>query len=222
MSRNQRRLTVDVPKPTLPSPCLCLVTDRQLIGDEKMLSAIGEAVQGGVNMVQLREKDLPGRRLSDLAMRLSAVIPRQTLLLINERIDVAATTLAHGVQLGEEALSTHSARAILGNDVLVGRSVHSVNGAKVAEEEGADFLLVGTMFSSSTHPGEEPSGPALVTSISSACSLPLIGIGGINETNAASIIEAGAQGVAVISIILTSPDPGLTARNLMALMLTVV
>ena len=94
-----------------------------------MLSAIGEAVQGGVNMVQLREKDLPGRRLSDLAMRLSAVIPRQTLLLINERIDVAATTLAHGVQLGEEALSTHSARAILGNDVLVGRSVHSVNGA---------------------------------------------------------------------------------------------
>lgn len=187
-----------------------------------MLSAIAESVRGGVNMVQLREKDLPGRRLSDLAMRLSAVMTRETLLLINERIDVAAATLAHGVQLGEEALSTHSARAILGNDVLVGRSVHSVNGAKVAEREGADFLLVGTMFASSTHPGEEPSGPALVTSISSACSLPIIGIGGINETNAASIIEAGARGVAVISSILTSSDPCLTARNLIANMLEVV
>ena len=100
MSRNLRRLTVDVSKLALPSPCLCLVTDRQLIGDEKMLSAIAESVRGGVNMVQLREKDLPGRRLSDLAMRLSAVMTRETLLLINERIDVAAATLAHGVQLG--------------------------------------------------------------------------------------------------------------------------
>ena len=136
------------------------------------------------------------------------------MLLINERIDVAAAILAHGVQLGEEALSTHSARAILGNDVLVGRSVHSVNGAKVAEREGADFLLVGTMFASSTHPGEEPSGPALVTSISSACSLPIIGIGGINESNIKPIIKNGAHGIAIISAISESKNPKITTKNI--------
>ena len=210
---------VDLPKMDLPSPCLCLVTNRQLIGCEEMLGAIKESVRGGVNMVQLREKDLPGRRLADLASRLSEVISSQTLLIINERIDVAAITESHGVQLGEEGLSTDAARVILGRDVLVGRSVHSVEGAKVAEKEGADFLLAGTMFPSSTHPGEEAAGPRLVTRITSECSLPIIGIGGINESNVASVIEAGAEGVAVISGILKSSDPNLTARNLMDNML---
>ena len=219
MSPSLLRLPVDLPKIDIPSPCLCLVTNRQLIGCEEMLGAIKESVRGGVNMVQLREKDLPGRRLADLASRLSEVISSQTLLIINERIDVAAITESHGVQLGEEGLSTDAARAILGRDVLVGRSVHSVEGAKVAEKEGADFLLAGTMFPSSTHPGEEVAGPRLVTSITSECSLPIIAIGGINESNVASVIEAGAQGVAVISGILKSSDPNLTARNLMDNML---
>ena len=212
-------LTADLPKMDLPSPCLCLVTNRQLIGREEMLGAIKESVRGGVNMLQLREKDLPGQRLADIALRLYEVISSQTLLIINERIDVAAITESHGVQLGEEGLSTNAARAILGKDVLVGRSVHSVDGAKLAEQEGADFLLAGTMFPSSTHPGEEAAGPRLVTRITSECSLPIIGIGGINESNVASVIEAGAQGVAVISGILKSSDPNLTARNLMASML---
>ena len=170
-------------------------------------------------MVQLREKDLPGRRLADLASRLCKVISSQTLLIINERIDVAAISGSHGVQLGEEGLSPDVARAVLGKECLVGRSVHSVDGAKIAEKEGADFLLAGTMFPSSTHPGEAAAGPRLITMITSVCSLPIIGIGGINESNVASVIEAGAQGAAVISGILQSSDPSLTARNLMDNML---
>ena len=219
MSPSLRPLPADLPKMDLPSPCLCLVTNRQLIGCEEMLGVIKESVRGGVNMVQLREKDLPGQSLADLSSRLYEVISRETFLIINERIDVAAITESHGVQLGEKGLSTDAARAILGGDVLIGRSVHSLEGAKVAEKEGADFLLVGTIFPSSTHPGEETAGPRLVTRITSECSLPTIGIGGINESNVASVIEAGAQGVAVISGILQSSDPNLTARNLMDSML---
>ena len=219
MSPSLRPLPADLPKMDLPSPCLCLVTNRQLIGCEEMLGVIKESVRGGVNMVQLREKDLPGRRLADLSSRLSEVISSETFLIVNERIDVAAISESHGVQMGEEGLSTDVARAMLGEECLVGRSVHSVDGAKIAEKEGADFLLVGTMFPSSTHPGEAAAGPRLITMITSVCSLPIIGIGGINESNVASVIEAGAQGVAVISGILKSSDPNLTARNLMASMI---
>ncbi len=203
----------------LPWPCLCLVTDRRLGGKELLVSKVAHAVAGGVNLVQLREKDLPGRPLLNLATELRAVISSSTLLLINERVDVAAAARADGVQLGEEALPTKEARKILGPEALIGRSVHSEQGAKLADAEGADFLLVGTMYATSSHPGHEPAGPDLIRRIAASCSLPLMGIGGINEANLGPVLEAGAQGVAVISSILASPDPEKAARGLRQAML---
>ena len=199
---------------TLPWPCLCLVTDRHLGSEETLVSRVVQAVAGGVNLVQLREKDLPGRRLLKLANELRGAIGHTALLLINEQVDVAATMRADGVQLGEEALPTKDARKILGPGALIGRSVHSEQGAQLAEAEGADFLLVGTMYATASHPGHEPAGPELIRRIAASCSLPLIGIGGINEANLGPVLEAGAQGVAVISSILAAPDPEQAARRL--------
>ncbi|MFB3119360.1 MAG: thiamine phosphate synthase [Stenotrophomonas maltophilia] len=204
---------------TLPWPCLCLVTDRRLGGDQTLVSQVAQAVAGGVNLVQLREKDLPGRSLLNLASELKTVIGNSALLLINERADVAAAARADGVQLGEEALPTKEVRKILGPEALIGRSVHSEQGAKLAEAEGADFLLVGTMYATSSHPGHEPAGPELIRRIAASCSLPLMGIGGINEANLGPVLEAGAQGVAVISSILAAPDPEQAARGLRQAML---
>ncbi len=172
-----------------------------------------------MNLVQLREKDLPGRPLLNLATELRAVISSSALLLINERVDVAAAARADGVQLGEEALPTKEARKILGPEALIGRSVHSEQGAKLAEAAGADFLLVGTMYATSSHPGHEPAGPELIRRIAASCSLPLMGIGGITEANLGPVLEAGAQGVAVISSILAAPDPEKAARGLRQAML---
>ncbi len=171
-------------------------------------------MSGGVNLVQLREKDLPGRVLLKLAGEIRTVMGHSALLLINERVDVADAVGANGVQLGEEALPTKEARKILGAEALIGRSVHSVQGAKMAEAEGADFLLVGSMYATSSHPGNEPAGPELIRRIAASCSLPLMGIGGINEANLGPVLEAGAQGVAVISSILAAPDPEQAARGL--------
>jgi len=204
---------------TLPWPCLCLVTDRRLGGEQSLVSQVAQAVAGGVNLVQLREKDLPGRPLLELAGELRAVIGNSAMLLINERVDVAAAARADGVQLGEEALPTKEARKILGPEALIGRSVHSEQGAQMAEAEGADFLLVGTIYATSSHPGHEPAGPELIRRIAASCSLPLIGIGGINEANLGLVLEAGAQGVAVISSILGAPDPEEAARGLRQAML---
>jgi thiamine-phosphate diphosphorylase len=207
-------------RPLLPEPCLCLVTDRRITGEAELVDRVARAVAGGVNMVQLREKDLPGGRLLALADALKNAIGDSALLVINERADVAAHANADGVQLGEEALSVCDARDIIGPNVLVGRSVHSLEGAVQAAQQGADFLVVGTMFASASHPGEEPTGPDLIRKIAMECSLPIIGIGGINLSNIEQVMAAGASGVAVISSILAASDPREAAHRMKQAMLS--
>ena len=206
----------------LPEPCLCLVTDRRVGDEATLVSRVAQAVDGGVDLVQLREKDLHGAQLLELARRLREAIGDKALLLINERVDVAAalslTGVAYGVQLGEDAIPVGAARRllapVLGPELLIGRSVHSVEGSKQAVADGADFLVAGTMFASRTHPGEEPAGPQLISRIVPECSLPVVGIGGITAGNCGEVISAGAMGVAVITGILAHPQPGEAARRL--------
>lgn len=206
-------------RPALPEPCLCLVTDRR-IGDERTLvSRVAQAVAGGVNLVQLREKDLPGGKLLELAQALKKAIGRSALLVINERVDVAAAVAADGAQLGEEALPVDAARDILGPEALIGRSVHSRDGAVRVVRQGADFLVVGTIYATRSHPGEEPAGPDLIRRIAAECPVPLIGIGGINSSNLGEVMQAGARGAAVITSILASADPREAAQELKQAML---
>jgi len=180
---------------------------------------VAEAVAGGVDLVQLREKDLPGGRLLELAASLKEAIGGAALLIINERADVAVACGAQGVQLGEEALPVAAARHILGPNALIGRSVHSAEGAAQAIAQEADFLVVGMMYATRSHPGVRPAGPGLVRRIAPNCPVPLIGIGGINAANVAEVLQAGAQGVAVITSILGARRPGEAARQLKQAML---
>ncbi|MCH8107943.1 MAG: thiamine phosphate synthase [Chloroflexi bacterium] len=200
--------------PKVPEPCLCLVTDRSIVEEDTLVSRVAEAVAGGVDMVQLREKDLSGGPLLELALSLRDAIAGRALLIINDRADVAAAVGADGVQLGEEGLPVDAARRVLGAGSLIGRSVHSESGASLSEAEGCDFLVVGTMYATATHPGDIPAGPGLVRRIGERCRLPLIGIGGITPANATQVLAAGAAGVAVISSILGSPQPGEAARQI--------
>ena len=206
----------------LPDPCLCLVTDRTVGDEATLVTRVTEAVAGGVDMVQLREKDLHGAQLLDLAQRLREAIGDRALLVVNERVDVAAALPAQGVQLGEDAIPVAAARRILGPDMVIGRSVHSVEGAEQAVRDGADFLVVGTMFASRSHPGEEPAGPELLQRIVPGCPLPAIGIGGITADNCWQVMEAGAVGVAVITGILADPRPGEAARKLKEALLAAI
>ena len=200
--------------PRVPRPCLCLVTDRSIVDEGSLVSRVAEAVAGGVDMVQLREKDLPGGPLLELAVSLRDAIAGRALLIINDRADVAAAVGASGVQLGEEGLPVDAARQVLGPGSLIGRSVHSEAGASQAAAQGCDFLIVGTMYSTATHPGAPPAGPSVVRRIGERCRLPIIGIGGITHTNASQVLAAGAAGVAVISSILGSQQPGEASRQI--------
>ena len=203
----------------LPNPALCLVTDRRVCPPDELPGRVAAAVAGGVDIVQLRDKEEAGGALLELAAALRGVTRKSAILLVNERADVATACGADGVQLGEAAMPTASARPILPEGSIIGRSVHSVEGATQAEASGADFLLVGTMFATRSHPGEEPSGPDLLARIRTACGgIPLLAIGGITADNVAQVMQAGADGVAVITAILASPDPERAASEIKSAM----
>jgi thiamine-phosphate diphosphorylase len=197
----------------LDRPTLMLVSDRVLVANRPFTDAILAAARENVTAVQLREKDLPASQLLDVAVQLKQSLPKHVRLIINDRMDVALAAEADGVQLGVGSLPVAAARRISG-DLLVGASVHSVDEAVQAERDGADYLIVGTMFATRTHPGKVPEGLALMRSIRAAVELPLIGIGGITAQNAPSVMASGADGVAVISDILAAADPAEAARRL--------
>jgi len=185
----------------LPRPCLMLVTDRRLAGgDEALLHAVDEAVTGGVNAVQLREKDLDHDRLLVLARRLLDVMRGRALLFVNSAADVALEVGADGVHLPEDAPGVEA-------PLIVGRSVHSAEAAKRADGEGVDYLLAGPVFETHSHEGARASGVELVRRICEAVGLPVLGIGGLDYQRAATVMGAGASGVAVISAILASKEP---------------
>lgn len=192
----------------VPEPRLCLVTSVSVCGDaETLVSRVAAAVRGGVNMVQLREKEMPGGDLLELALRLKEVTQERALLFVNERVDVALACGADGVQLGERALPVATADRLSGGELLIGRSVHSLERATEAAEAGADMLTVGAIFATASHPGTRPAGVGLIQEIASRVNLPLTGIGGIEADNVVQVMEAGATGVAVIRSVLAAPDP---------------
>ena len=203
----------------LPNPALCLVTDRRVCPSDELPGRVAAAVAGGVDIVQLRDKEASGAALMDLANALVRVAGEAAIVLVNERADVAVASGARGVQLGEAAMPTGAVRPILPEGSIIGRSVHSVEGAVQAAKTGADFLLVGTMFATRSHPGEEPSGPGLLERIRAAgVQSPLLAIGGITADNVAQVMQAGADGAAVITAILASADPERAASRIKSAM----
>jgi thiamine-phosphate pyrophosphorylase len=193
-------------RPTLLRPVLCLVTDRTLAsGPDALTVAVGNAVSGGVNMVQLREKDLDSVALLDLARKLRIVTRGRALLIINGNPQVAVAS---------QAMTVAEARRIVGPGTLIGRSVHSAEGAVQAQRNGADFLILGTVFESRSHPGGQILGVLGLRHVARAVQVPVIAIGGIGNTNARGVMAAGAAGVAVVSAILGSGDSARAARDL--------
>ena len=197
-------------------PSLCLVTDRRFCssGPRDLEKAVAGAVKGGVDLVQLREKDLPGGELLEMANRLRRVTEGSALLFVNGRVDVALACGADGVQLGEDAIPVEAARRVAGESLMVGRSVHNLEGAVEAEAAGADFLVVGTVFPTGSHPHGETVGPQLLAEVAKRVRIPFLGIGGIHAGNLRRVMAEGASGAAVISAILSDPDPREAASQL--------
>jgi thiamine-phosphate pyrophosphorylase len=191
-----------------------LITDRSRLADRALEEVVSQAVDGGVNVVQLREKDLPSRELYDLATTVHAVVRGRALFLVNDRLDVALACGADGVQLPEAGLPVAVAHKISGESCIVGRSVHSVDAAIEAERDGADFVLAGNVFETASKPGAPARGGDFVREVSDAVRTPVIAVGGIDVSNVCDVIRAGADGVAVIGAIMDADDPRTAAKAL--------
>jgi thiamine-phosphate pyrophosphorylase len=198
-----------------------LVTDRHQTRGRPLEEVVAAALDGGVNLVQLREKDLSARELYPLALRLREITAGRALLLVNDRLDVALAVDADGAHLAGHSLPPAAARAALGPDRLLGVSVHTAAEAEAAAAGDADYLLAGTIYPSRSHPGVEGAGPHLIEHLREATDLPIIGIGGIIPRNAREVIVAGARGVAAITAITLAPDPAAAAARLRMALRTV-
>jgi thiamine-phosphate pyrophosphorylase len=197
-----------------------LVTDRGQTRGRDLLWVIDEAVKGGIRAVQLREKDLEGGELFDLAEKVAALCRHhRAALLINDRVDVALAVDATGVQLGKRSLPIAAARALLGDDKWIGASIHSVTEVEAAEKDGADFLLFGPVyFTPSKAVYGAPQGVGALKEIVALSRLPVYAIGGVTAQNIRELLDAGARGIAGISSIVSAPEPRHAARELIDLM----
>ncbi len=188
-------------------PWLCLVTDRNRCDGRSLLDVTDRAVSGGVNLVQLRERDLPASQLYHLGVELRKITLGRAILLVNDRVDVAIACGADGVQLGEEGLPAEIAKELSKGKLLLSRSVHSLDSAEKAQDDGVDLLVLGTIFPSGSHPNGETGGLDRIINVTAITDVPVLAIGGITAGNVGSVIEAGASGAAVITAITQSPNP---------------
>src|SRR5438105_2544942 len=180
-----------------------------------MIRAVALALDGGVDWIQLRDKSASAAALFAQARQLRAITkPHNANLAINDRLDVALAVHADGVHLAGQSLPVAEAVRIASGRLLVGRSVHGLDEATQAAEEGAEYLTFGHVFPTTTHPGVPPRGLAELEAIVNKVEVPVLAIGGITADNLDAVLATGCAGVAVISAILSDAEPSRAAARL--------
>ena len=192
-----------------------VITDSRLCG-RPLLACVEQALRAGATVIQLRDKQATTRQLVEMGRALAELCRRfGATFIVNDRVDVALAVEADGVHVGTDDMPVALARRLMGPGRIVGASVESPEEARQAEREGADYLGVGPIFATSTKPDAgEPRGPQLLQAVRQVTRLPLVAISGITAANAPLAIQAGADGVAVISAVMAAPDPEAATRQL--------
>jgi len=195
---------------------LYLVTDHEMARGKNLCKIVHEAIRGGVTIVQLREKKLTLDEFIKVASEIKAVVkPLKIPLIINDNIDVAIAIKADGVHIGQWDTSLETARKSVGSKMIIGVSVSSVEEAISAQNGGADYLGISPIWNTPTKTDTpEATGLEGVREIRAAVKIPLVGIGGINASNARAVIDAGCDGIAVVSAIMAAENPRIAAIKL--------
>ncbi|MBT9149467.1 MAG: Thiamine-phosphate synthase [Dehalococcoidia bacterium] len=179
--------------------------------------AARQVIQGGARVIQLRDKHRSKRELIPLTRELRQICAEAgVLFIVNDYVDLALATDADGVHLGQNDLPVPLAREILPLDKIIGCSARTVELALKAQEEGADYIGVGSIYSSPTKPSAEVIGLGRLRDIRNAVSLPVVALGGVNESNVGEVLEAGADSVAVIDAVLNAEDTRMATHRLVA------
>lgn len=194
---------------------LCVIVTAGLCGGRDPVEVARAAIRGGAGMIQLREKEMDGADFLALAKRLRGVTAEAgAVFVVNDRADIAAASDADGVHLGQTDLGCAEARRLLGAGAVIGVSAGSVEQARQAAQDGADYVGVGAVFATETKAGANVRGLELVRTVTSELSVPVYAIGGIRAENVGSVVAAGAGRVAVCSGIISAGDVEAAARDI--------
>ena len=201
-----------------PDYGLYVVTDEGLSRGLAHSQIAERALAGGADVIQLRDKKLEGRRLMEHARAIRKLTnDAGKSFIVNDRLDVALASGADGVHLGQEDMALADARALAPEGFLIGVTVHDLREAVEAEKGGADYLGLSPIFATgSKSDAGSACGLDMLRKVKRAVSVPVVAIGGINAANAREVLEAGADGLAVISAVVSQPDVEAAARSLKA------
>lgn len=201
-------------RPLLPRG-LYVITDAQLCGGERLYSCVASALEGGARTVQYRDKgDDRTRRLQEARALARLCRERGVVLVVNDDVYLARAAGADGVHLGEHDATIAEARAVLGQDALIGVSCYDLlTRAERAGEDGADYVAFGSFFASSTKPSARHATLDLLARARERLTLPIVAIGGITPGNGRALVEAGAHALAVVSGVFAAHDVSAAARR---------
>lgn len=186
---------------------LYAVTDRAWVGKQSLYQQVESALKGGATCVQLREKDLDEEAFLNEAIELSALCKQYGVpFFVNDNVEIAVKCNADGIHVGQEDMEAAQVRQRVGNHMMIGVSVHSVEEALEAVENGADCLGVGAMFSTSTKTDVDILPKETLRDICAAVDIPVVAIGGIDESNISELAGTGVDGVALVSAIFAADD----------------
>lgn len=192
-----------------------LVTDRRNKTDDEFLNIIEEAIKGGTTIVQLREKTASTKEFYDLALKVKEITSRYGVpLLINDRIDIALAVGSEGVHIGQDDMPADIAREIIGEDKILGVSASTVEEAKKAEIDSADYIGSGAVFPTSTKDDADSVSKEELKAIVDSIDIPVVAIGGITIENAHTLKASGIAGFSVVSAIMSAEDPKEASKKL--------
>ncbi|HWT27561.1 MAG TPA: thiamine phosphate synthase [Mobilitalea sp.] len=197
---------------------LYVVTDRTWLGENKLIDQVVEIVKAGATCIQLREKSMPLKDFIEEAREIKQITDAYKIpFIINDNVEVAAAVDADGVHLGQGDENIASVRKKLGKDKIIGLSVHNVEEALAAVEQGADYLGVGAVFETSTKKDAKALPLETLKAICDAVTIPVVAIGGISKQNILRLSGTGVDGAAVISAIFAQPDLTEATREMLRL-----
>lgn len=194
-------------KPSLDNIGLYFITDRNLT-KKTIISDVISAINAGVKIIQYREKELSTREMYQEAKTIRDITrEKNVILIINDRIDIALAVSADGIHIGQDDMPFDITRRILGEDKIIGLTVHNTEEAILGEKLGADYLGVSPIFATATKKDAgEPAGIELIKKVKKAVKTPLVAIGGINYENVDQVLNTGIVNIAVISAIVTKEN----------------
>lgn len=186
---------------------LYAVTDRSWLCGQSLYEQVEQALAGGVTMIQLREKKMPRQEFLKEAKMMKELCARYKVpLIINDEVKIALLADADGVHVGQKDMDVRSVRAVLGPDKIIGASARTVEQAKMACEQGADYLGVGAVFPTGTKPDAEVISYERLQEVCQASCVPVVAIGGITRENMHGLLGSGISGIAVVSAVFAQPD----------------